>query len=30
VCAAALNSNLRTLILDEELDDSFRFSCDDD
>lgn len=30
VCTPALNGNLRTLILDEELDDSFRFSCDDD
>jgi hypothetical protein len=30
VCPRALTGNLRTLILDEELDDSFRFSCDDD
>ena len=30
VCRRALDGNLRTLILDEELDDSFRFSCDDD
>lgn len=29
VCAPALRANLRTLILSEELDDSFRFSCDD-
>lgn len=30
VCPRALDGNLRTLILDPELDDSFRFSCDDD
>ena len=28
VCVPARENNLRTLILDEELDDSFRFSCD--
>jgi hypothetical protein len=30
VCPRALAGNLRTLILDPELDDSFRLSCDDD
>jgi len=30
VCTRALSENLRTLIQDEDLDDSFRFSCDDD
>jgi len=30
VCDAALAADIRTLVLDVELDDSFRFSCDDD
>lgn len=30
VCTPALDGHLRTLILDEELDNSYRFSCDDD
>ena len=30
VCAAALKANFHTLILDAELDDAFRLSCDDD
>ncbi len=29
-CVPALIDDIRTLILDEELDDSFRISCDDD
>jgi hypothetical protein len=28
MCAAALGRGLRTLVLPEDLDDSFRFSCD--
>ncbi len=30
LCPVALRSKLSTLILDEELDDSFRFSCNED
>jgi len=28
MCAAALSRGLRTLVLPEDLDESFRFSCD--
>jgi hypothetical protein len=28
LCADSLGRNLRTLVLPQELDDSFRFSCD--